>query len=65
MPPRMVRGTREAAVAGNSSARGESVASRLLRVLDAFSIERPELGLTDISRMTGLPPSTAYRPLRD
>ena len=52
-------------MAGNSSARGESVASRLLRVLDAFSIERPELGLTDISRMTGLPPSTAYRPLRD
>jgi DNA-binding IclR family transcriptional regulator len=52
-------------VAGNSSARGESVASRLLRVLDAFSVERPELGLTDISRTTGLPPATAYRLLRE
>ena len=51
--------------AGNGSARGESVARRLLRVLDAFSIERPELGLTDISRTTGLPPATAYRLLRE
>jgi DNA-binding IclR family transcriptional regulator len=55
----------EAHVAGNSSARGESVASRLLRVLDAFSVERPELGVTDISRTTGLPPATAYRLLRE
>jgi DNA-binding IclR family transcriptional regulator len=52
-------------VAGNSVARGESVASRLLRVLDAFSVERPELGLTDISRTTGLPPATTYRLLRE
>ena len=52
-------------MAGNSNARGESVASRLLRVLDAFSVERPELGLTDISRTTGLPPATAYRLLRE
>ena len=52
-------------MAGNSSARGESVARRLLRVLDAFSIERPELGLTDISRTAGLPPATAYRLLRE
>jgi len=52
-------------VAGNSSARGESVASRLLRVLDAFSIERPELGPADVSRTTGLPPATAHRLLRE
>jgi DNA-binding IclR family transcriptional regulator len=52
-------------MAGNGSARGESVARRLLRVLDAFSIERPELGLTDISRTAGLPPATAYRLLRE
>ena len=52
-------------MAGNSSARGESVASRLLRVLDAFSVERPELGLTDISRTSGLPPATAHRLLRE
>src|SRR4051812_37689222 len=52
-------------VAGNSSVRGESVASRLLRVLDAFSVERPELGLTDVSRTAGLPPATAYRLLRE
>jgi DNA-binding IclR family transcriptional regulator len=33
--------------------------------LDAFSVERPELGVTDISRTTGLPPATAYRLLRE
>src|SRR3954470_19708394 len=52
-------------VAGNSRERGQSVASRLLRVLDAFSAERPELGLADISRTTGLPPATLYRLLRE
>jgi DNA-binding IclR family transcriptional regulator len=52
-------------VAGNSGERGQSVASRLLRVLDAFSAARPELSLTDLSRTTGLPPATLYRLLRE
>lgn len=64
-PPKWYPALGGGAVAGNSSVRGESVASRLLRVLDAFSVERPELGLTDISRTTGLPPATAYRMLRE
>jgi DNA-binding IclR family transcriptional regulator len=41
------------------------VASRLLRVLDAFSAARPQLSLADISRTTGLPPATLYRLLRE
>ncbi|MEV4642443.1 helix-turn-helix domain-containing protein [Actinoplanes sp. NPDC049548] len=41
------------------------MASRLLRVLDAFSVARPELSLADISRTTGLPPATLYRLLRE
>jgi DNA-binding IclR family transcriptional regulator len=52
-------------VAGNSRERGQSVASRLLRILDAFSAARPELSLADISRTTGLPPATLYRLLRE
>ncbi|MET0419990.1 MAG: helix-turn-helix domain-containing protein [Actinoplanes sp.] len=52
-------------MAGNSRERGQSVASRLLRVLDAFSAARPELSLADISRTTGLPPATLYRLLRE
>jgi DNA-binding IclR family transcriptional regulator len=52
-------------VAGNSRERGQSVASRLLRVLDAFSVARPELSLADISRTTGLPPATLHRLLRE
>ncbi|MEV4708760.1 helix-turn-helix domain-containing protein [Actinoplanes sp. NPDC049316] len=41
------------------------MASRLLRVLDAFSAARPELSLADISRTTGLPSATLYRLLRE
>jgi DNA-binding IclR family transcriptional regulator len=52
-------------VAGNSRERGQSVASRLLRVLDAFSAARPELSLAEMSRTTGLPPATLYRLLRE
>lgn len=39
----------------------ESVASRVLRVLGAFSAEHPDLSLSEISRRTGLPLATAYR----
>ncbi|MEU6082462.1 IclR family transcriptional regulator [Streptomyces sp. NPDC047108] len=38
-----------------------SVADRLLRVLEAFDLERPALSLTDISRRAGLPLATAHR----
>ncbi|MBP0457386.1 IclR family transcriptional regulator [Streptomyces montanisoli] len=38
-----------------------SVTSRALRVLEAFSADTPVLRLTDISRHTGLPLTTAHR----
>ncbi|WP_037840727.1 IclR family transcriptional regulator [Streptomyces sp. NRRL F-5126] len=38
-----------------------SVTSRALRVLEAFSTDTPVLRLTDISRHTGLPLTTAHR----
>jgi DNA-binding IclR family transcriptional regulator len=37
------------------------VATRLFRLLDAFSMERPELTLSEISRASGLPLSTTHR----
>jgi DNA-binding IclR family transcriptional regulator len=40
---------------------GESVTGRVLRVLDAFSAERPELSLTELSRRAALPLTTAHR----
>ncbi|MGH3589391.1 MAG: IclR family transcriptional regulator [Pseudonocardia sp.] len=40
---------------------GESVTGRVLRVLDAFSAERPEMALTELSRRAGLPLTTAHR----
>jgi DNA-binding IclR family transcriptional regulator len=39
----------------------ETVAGRVLAVLDAFTAERPELTLTGIARRAGLPLSTAHR----
>jgi DNA-binding IclR family transcriptional regulator len=48
-------------VAGNIRTPGESVASRLLAVLGCFDVERPELSLTGIAELTGLPLSTARR----
>jgi DNA-binding IclR family transcriptional regulator len=40
---------------------GQSVTARVLRVLAAFSAERPELMLTEIARRAGLPLTTAHR----
>jgi DNA-binding IclR family transcriptional regulator len=48
-------------MAGNVQDRGQSVAGRLLRVLEAFTPERPHLTIVEISRRTGIPPSTLYR----
>lgn len=40
---------------------GESVTSRVLAVFTAFSARRPELTLTEIGRLAGLPLTTAHR----
>jgi DNA-binding IclR family transcriptional regulator len=40
---------------------GESVTGRVLGVLAAFTADRPELTLTEISRRAGLPLTTAHR----
>lgn len=49
-------------MAGNSSqARGRSVTSKVVALLDAFTPADPELSLTELSRRTGLPMSTTYR----
>ncbi|MCK2218998.1 IclR family transcriptional regulator [Actinomadura sp. ATCC 31491] len=40
---------------------GRSVTSRVLSVLDAFSGERRRMSLSDISRRTAMPLTTAYR----
>jgi DNA-binding IclR family transcriptional regulator len=40
---------------------GETVTGRVLRVLEAFSAERPELALTEVSRRAGLPLTTTHR----
>lgn len=48
-------------VAGNSGERGQSVSSRLLRILDAFDQDAPELTLVEIGRRTGLPAATLHR----
>lgn len=39
----------------------ETVTGRVLRVLAAFSADRPDLGLTELSRRANLPLSTAHR----
>ena len=52
-------------MAGNSRECGQSVVGRLLRILEAFSPERPELTTAEISRRTGVPPSTVYRLLAE
>jgi DNA-binding IclR family transcriptional regulator len=39
----------------------ETVTGRVLRVLAAFSAERPDLGLTELSRRAGLPLTTTHR----
>jgi DNA-binding IclR family transcriptional regulator len=49
-------------MAGNqASSPGQSVASKVVSLLSAFSPARPELSLNAISRESGLPLSTAYR----
>jgi len=52
-------------MASNSHERGQSVVSRLLRVLEAFSPERPDLTIAEIGQRTGIPQSTLYRLLAE
>jgi DNA-binding IclR family transcriptional regulator len=52
-------------MAGNSHGRGQSVAGRLLRVLEVFTAERPRPTTAELSRRTGIPPSTLYRLLAE
>jgi DNA-binding IclR family transcriptional regulator len=52
-------------MAGNSHEHGQSVAGRLLRVLEAFTADRPQLSTAEIGRRTGIPPSTLYRLLAE
>jgi DNA-binding IclR family transcriptional regulator len=40
---------------------GETVTGRVLRLLEAFTAERPELALTDLSRRADLPLTTTHR----
>jgi DNA-binding IclR family transcriptional regulator len=46
---------------GSTEWRGRSVISKVVSLLDAFSVENPELSLGDLARITGLPVSTTYR----
>jgi DNA-binding IclR family transcriptional regulator len=49
-------------VAGGSTRwQGRSVTSKVVSLLDAFDPSTPELTLTDMARLTGLPVSTAHR----
>jgi DNA-binding IclR family transcriptional regulator len=49
-------------VAGGSTQwQGRSVISKVVSLLDAFDPARPELSLTELARITGLPVSTTYR----
>lgn len=40
---------------------GRSVGSRMLSLLDAFTVKDAEISLSELARRTGLPVSTAYR----
>jgi DNA-binding IclR family transcriptional regulator len=46
---------------GSTQFQGRSVISKVVALLDAFGPATPELSLSDLSRITGLPVSTTYR----
>jgi DNA-binding IclR family transcriptional regulator len=52
---------RPAAAGAENPERRQSPTQRALRVLTCFSSSRPELTLTELCRMTGLPMSTTHR----
>ncbi|WP_182262864.1 IclR family transcriptional regulator [Rhodococcus sp. UFZ-B548] len=52
-------------MAGNISIQGETVASRIFRVLDCFDTARTDLTLTEIASLSSLPLSTTKRILAE
>lgn len=52
-------------MAGNCRYPRQSVASRVLSILDTFTADRTALTLSEVCRRTGLPASTAHRMLRE
>jgi DNA-binding IclR family transcriptional regulator len=52
-------------MAGNSQIQGQSVASKLVRILDLFTADHPRLRASDVCRRSGLPFSTVHRLLAE
>jgi len=52
-------------MAGNSQIQGQSVASKLVRILDLFTADQPRLRASDVCRRSGLPFSTVHRLLAE
>ncbi|MCP3805085.1 IclR family transcriptional regulator [Allokutzneria sp. A3M-2-11 16] len=48
-------------MSGNARESGRSTTSRVLALLAAFSRRRPELTLTELAALSGLPPATTHR----
>jgi DNA-binding IclR family transcriptional regulator len=48
-------------MSGNHGTPGRSVTSKVAAVLDAFTVEKPELSLNELAGRAGLPLSTTYR----
>jgi DNA-binding IclR family transcriptional regulator len=48
-------------MSGNRGTPGRSVTSKVAAVLDAFTVETPELSLNELASRAGLPLSTTYR----
>jgi DNA-binding IclR family transcriptional regulator len=52
-------------MAGNSHIQGQTVASKLVRILELFAADRPRLRASDVCRRSGLPFSTVHRLLAE
>ncbi|MFD0891159.1 helix-turn-helix domain-containing protein, partial [Streptosporangium algeriense] len=52
---------REVLMAGGSREPGRSVTSKVLAILGAFDTGHPHLSLSEISRRSGVPLTTAHR----
>ena len=52
-------------VAGNSHIQGQTVASKLVRILELFAADHPRLRASEVCRRSGLPFSTVHRLLAE
>jgi DNA-binding IclR family transcriptional regulator len=52
-------------MAGNSQIQGQSVASKLVRILELFTADQPRMRASDVCRRSGLPFSTVHRLLAE